>query len=453
MQIRPLQFTNDPRGAPAVEYEYHIGTAFNDPTIDENKLTVKDGINGSDTSNPFFINSVGLFQNKAGQQISPWIDESEYAVTVLSPSGGLRYADPNFTSDIVSATGRQDTVVDQVFNNFTITLTADLSPYDTIYVESFAAGWEDTVNGPIDGFYAHADGTTGTPSTGTPAAFFDSGGNGWREDDSQRIGDSDVTTIRIADSAVTGIKIDPAVAANGLSKDGSDNLQVNVDSSTIEIDTDILRVKDDGITADKINANVAGLGLSQNISGALDVNVDDSTIELVTDTLQVKDDGITAAKINSDIAGLGLSQAVGGELDVNVDDSSIEINSDTLRVKALGITEAMLNALLAAKINQGNAFDTYRGSVTNNGSTAAFVGTSPSGWTVTRLTTPIRVRITHSLNTLDYSCIPVSLELSSTNDVAFNIETKAVNSVDIVFQNINDSAIVDADFDFILVEN
>lgn len=52
----------------------------------------------------------------------------------------------------------------------------------------------------------------------------------------------------LADDSVAGTKLADAVAGNGLSKDGSENLQVNVDGSTIEISSDSLRVKAAGIT-------------------------------------------------------------------------------------------------------------------------------------------------------------------------------------------------------------
>ncbi|MHA1754545.1 MAG: hypothetical protein ACTSYR_03400 [Candidatus Odinarchaeia archaeon] len=195
-------------------------------------------------------------------------------------------------------------------------------------------------------------------------------------------------------------------AGDGLSKDGN-TLSVNVDDSTTEISGDAVIVKDAGIATakladdsvdkDKINADIAGAALGQAAGGELDVNVDDSTIEVNTDALRLKALGVTNAhisetaniadgklaedyvktsevddssiefsgatlnvkalgiatgmiaadavdktKVAADIAGLGLSQAVGGELDVNVDDSSIEINVDTLRVKAGGISAAML---------------------------------------------------------------------------------------------------------------
>lgn len=95
------------------------------------------------------------------------------------------------------------------------------------------------------------------------------------------------------------------LAGDGLSKatlfGGGDeklNLYVNVDDSTIEINTDALRVKDLGITAAKLNSSTAGDGLSlDGVTNALTVNVDNSTIEISTDILQVKDNGVTEPKL------------------------------------------------------------------------------------------------------------------------------------------------------------
>lgn len=82
---------------------------------------------------------------------------------------------------------------------------------------------------------------------------------------------------------------------------------VLVDNATIEYDVDTLRVKnlgittaklaDDSVNKDKINADIAGLGLVQAPGGELDVNVDDSTLEINT-TLRVKDLGITEGKLS-----------------------------------------------------------------------------------------------------------------------------------------------------------
>jgi len=57
-------------------------------------------------------------------------------------------------------------------------------------------------------------------------------------------------------------------------------------------------ILDDAVDKDKIAADVAGNGLGQNANGSLEVKVDSSTIEINSDTLRVKDLGITNAKIN-----------------------------------------------------------------------------------------------------------------------------------------------------------
>ncbi len=152
------------------------------------------------------------------------------------------------------------------------------------------------------------------------------------------------------------------IAAAGLSKTGN-SMAVNVDDSSIEISGDALQVKASGVTNSML-ANpsltvTAGSGLINGGSVALgatttlDVNVDDSTIEIDTDALRIKDSGVTNAKLANPsltvTAGSGLinggSVALGGTttLDVNVDDSTIEIDTDALRVKDSGITNAKLS--------------------------------------------------------------------------------------------------------------
>ena len=119
---------------------------------------------------------------------------------------------------------------------------------------------------------------------------------------------------------------------------------------------------DDCVDKDKIAANVAGDGLGQNADGSLEVKVDSSTIEINTDTLRVKDSGITAAKIASAVAGAGLAGGAGTALSVNVDNSTIEINSDTLRLKDDGVTNAklatMANDAVKTSDSSGNPQDT-----------------------------------------------------------------------------------------------
>lgn len=74
-----------------------------------------------------------------------------------------------------------------------------------------------------------------------------------------KIADLAVTTGKIADAAVTAAKIDSAVAGNGLAGGAGTALSVNVDDSTLEINSDIIRVKDSGITVAKLAAAVQAL--------------------------------------------------------------------------------------------------------------------------------------------------------------------------------------------------
>jgi len=82
-----------------------------------------------------------------------------------------------------------------------------------------------------------------------------------------KLADNAVTEPKIADDAVAGPKLNDAVAGDGLSKDGSENLQVNVDDSTIEIDSDTLRVKADGITSSELAPD--SVGSSEIATGAV----------------------------------------------------------------------------------------------------------------------------------------------------------------------------------------
>ena len=169
----------------------------------------------------------------------------------------------------------------------------------------------------------------------------------------------DGTTISIVGNslqanagALTG-----AMAGDGLSRNsGSGELDVNVDGLTIEVTSDTLRVvaggigtthvADDAITREKLNADVAGLGIVQAVGGELDVNVDSSTIEIVSDVVKVKAAGITETEIASSALGTGLLGGSGTVLSV---DSSAFLAIANYIVReshnpgAAGVTSVTLN--------------------------------------------------------------------------------------------------------------
>ncbi len=71
------------------------------------------------------------------------------------------------------------------------------------------------------------------------------------------IADDAVTAAKIAAGAVGTSEIASAIAGNGLTGGGGSALAVNVDDSTIEINSDTLRLKDSGVSLAKLASAVA----------------------------------------------------------------------------------------------------------------------------------------------------------------------------------------------------
>jgi hypothetical protein len=101
-----------------------------------------------------------------------------------------------------------------------------------------------------------------------------------------------VTTAKIANDAVTTVKIlDANITTAKIANDAvtADKI-VSGAVGTSELASA-------SVTAAKVATEVAGSGLVGGAGDALAVNVDDSTIEIQSDALRVKDSGITTAKI------------------------------------------------------------------------------------------------------------------------------------------------------------
>lgn len=79
----------------------------------------------------------------------------------------------------------------------------------------------------------------------------------------------------------------------------STGVRVKLDGGTLARSGSGVKVADAGITETQLNTSVAGNGLAGGGGAALSVNVDDSTIEINTDALRLKDAGITAAKLGT----------------------------------------------------------------------------------------------------------------------------------------------------------
>jgi len=100
-----------------------------------------------------------------------------------------------------------------------------------------------------------------------------------------------VDNSQLANSSIT------VTAGDGLQGGGSVAL-----GSTVTLNIDVSDFAGDGLEDDgsenlRLASTVAGDGLAYS-AGVLSVNVDDSTIEIDSDTLRVKDEGITEAKLD-----------------------------------------------------------------------------------------------------------------------------------------------------------
>lgn len=179
---------------------------------------------------------------------------------------------------------------------------------------------------------------------------------------------------QIKDATVTEDELNASVAGDGLTGGAGSPLAVNVDDSTVEIDTDAIRVKDDGITNAKLANITRG---SVKVGGVADAPTDlvaltdkqiligdgtDVVSVAVSGDVTIANDGVTTigtgAVDNDMLAGSIADGKLASDYiqTSEVDDSSIEFGA-SLNVKALGITNAMLadDNILEAKLDATNA--------------------------------------------------------------------------------------------------
>lgn len=109
---------------------------------------------------------------------------------------------------------------------------------------------------------------------------------------SAKLAADSVITTKILDANVTHAKL----AANAVE---TDNITAaNVTHACLANDAvETHNIKAANVTVDSLAAAMAGTGLAGGAGSALSVNVDGSTIEINTDALRVKDAGITLAKL------------------------------------------------------------------------------------------------------------------------------------------------------------
>lgn len=208
---------------------------------DATSITLASAMSGWSTSGtPFFI------------VVDPGTTKEEKICVIYNTSTSLTVVDPAVTSGwtaSVNGRGCDDTTPQQHSAGATIypVFTASEANQANELVSKY------TTNGDI---VVH--GSTGLKTIGT-------GGSG--NNNKVLIADSTVSdggvkwgtvdTAGITDSAITAAKIASAVAGSGLAGGSGTALSVNVDASTIEINSDTLRIKDAGVTLAKLASAVA----------------------------------------------------------------------------------------------------------------------------------------------------------------------------------------------------
>lgn len=188
MLIRPPAYFPDANGNPAVGFKVYISEHDTDPKDSSKHLDIIDSNTGAVVSNPFVINSMGYPKNADGSLVSPQITQQSYAILFESIGGGQQFPAMNIEGDAFGLTDAGAAIVDASFNNFPLAQAADLSTFDSIYIQSQTAGWEGTPTGPVYGYLSHRTGVLGAPGTGTFDNFFDTPvGNQWIIDESSQL--------------------------------------------------------------------------------------------------------------------------------------------------------------------------------------------------------------------------------------------------------------------------
>jgi hypothetical protein len=154
-----------------------------------------------------------------------------------------------------------------------------------------------------------------------------------------------VDSTKIADNAVGNEHLqDNAVGTAEIAALAVTTAKIAADA------VDGTKIADDAIGPEHLAATTAGNGLGQAAGGELDVNVDDSSIEINTDSLRVKALGIATSMLAADaIDSTKLADnAVGNEhmQDSSIDTAELATNAvTTIKITDLNVTTAKLAAL------------------------------------------------------------------------------------------------------------
>jgi hypothetical protein len=179
------------------------------------------------------------------------------------------------------------------------------------------------------------------------------------------------TDERVDDRVASLVVGGDAVSSTYDDDAGSLTLAVQVDDSSIELDSDASMLSG-AIESTKIaelnNFDTADLAEGTNLyyldsraRAAVSVtdNGGDGAMSYDSSTGVISFTGPSAAEVRAHFSGGEGIDLTDGEIGVNVDDESLEIDADHLRVKAAGITNDMLSGSIASsKIAELGSFDT-----------------------------------------------------------------------------------------------
>ena len=195
---------------------------------------------------------------------------------------------------------------------------------------------------------AFGDDLTGTTITGADRLIVSDASEGGSEG---RMNISQLAPALVGaglDASQGSLRINATAAGNGLSGGDGSALAVNVDDSSIEIDTDSLRVKASGITNAMLNGSIANDKLAND--GITIAGVDTSLGGTITaDTIagQISADTITNSQLaNDNITIAGASTALGGT--ITADTIAGAISNDTITNAQLANDSITINGTSTA---------------------------------------------------------------------------------------------------------
>ena len=259
MQIRNIDFIADLQGLPATGFIGYFGRANEDPMLSSNQLAITDGEGGAVATNPLIVGLNGGWVNNtaSGTEVTPYIAETEYSLKIVSPEGGVLRHYPKIVAD--GGTGGGGGGVDSDYATLAIAQTSSIldSGFSSIYIVSELAP---TGNGPIDGFYAYSDGTTGPASTGDAQQFYDVNGDGFTRNIEQRMPPRD--SILVAADLTDPNAVLLAIQAGENVFEYTDGFLVRWDQ--VDINTGAMTIDLDGLGAksvEKIDVNGASVDL------------------------------------------------------------------------------------------------------------------------------------------------------------------------------------------------